>query len=210
LAELGAFCSNPVVSPILRVLISEANFEQESFIRWGPVERVRDANRDRVGVFPWTTDHEGLFSQDSAEPHFSAIEDFITGHVDSSPATLHYPSDAEVSQFYDIMWAIFLAEAITPAKLLETVKRVHPDLSQSGLKRKLYSLRVAKWVRMVPYGGQDYYFLPVQDDPFHYSFVEGTVDKEPLRRALGVRKELFSGIPEGALLRVRAARDLGQ
>lgn len=211
LAELGAFCSNPVINPVLRILISEANFNQESFIRWGPVERIlRPNNRERVGVYPWVITANGLIVPESIEPHFAEIEDFINEHVGAAASTMQYPLDHEVAQFYDIMWAIYLADAITPNRLLETVKRVHPDLTAGSLRRKLYSLRVANWIEMIPYGGQDYYFLPTQEDPFQYGFREGTVDKEPLRRVLAVRGELFSKVPEGALVRVRDAREPAQ
>lgn len=207
LAELGAFCSNPVISPVLRVIISEENFQQESFIRWGPVERVRGADhRERVGVFPWTMSEDDVLDLPSVEPHYPEIERFIRNHVDAAPSAMLYPDEAEVAQFYDILWSIYLADAITPAKLLETIRKVHGDLTANSLRRKLYSLMVAKWVAMVPYGGQDYYYLPVQDDPFQYGFIDGTIEKDPVRRVLAVRKELFSDIPEGALTRVRDRR----
>ncbi|MEO8453863.1 MAG: retron St85 family effector protein [Sphingomicrobium sp.] len=207
LAELGAFCSNPVISPVLRVLISEENFSQESFIRWGPVERVRAASRDRVGVFPWTTGGDGSTSlEHTAAPHFDEIVNFINGHVDRAPSTMLYPDDEAVSVFYDILWAIYVAYAVTPIKLFETVSRIYPNLSQSDFKRKLYTLRVADWIRIVPYGGQDYYFLGNQQDPFQYSFNEGVKDKEPVRRVLAIREQCFVAAPPGALARVKTAR----
>lgn len=208
LAELGAFCSNQVISPVLRVIISERNFGQESFIRWGPVERVRLINRERVGVFPWILSDLGDFVAASAEPHFEEIVGFIDKQVEAAPSSTIYPDDREVAVFYDILWATYLADAITPTALFETVRRVHPKLSQSDFRRKLYSLRVAKWIEVVPYGGQDYYFLPEQQDPFQYAFNEGVIDKEPVRRVLAVRKDLFASIPKGALSRVRETRGI--
>lgn len=207
LAELGAFCSNPVISPVLRVIISEHNFSQESFIRWGPVERVRILGRDRVGVFPWIVANDPDAIEKSIDPHYEAITSFVDEHVAGTPGTMAYPKDHDVSIFYDILWATYLADAITPAKLLETVQRVHPTLTSSEFRKKLYTLRVAKWISIVPYGGQDYYFLPIPQDPFQYGFKDGVIDKEPVRRVLHVREEIFSGNPGGALNRVRDSRE---
>jgi hypothetical protein len=206
LAELGAFCSNAIISPVLRVIISEQNYGQESFIRWGPVERVNIAGRDRVGVFHWTSDPNPDSLQVSADPLYNDIQNFIDGHVNSAASTMSYPADREVAVFYDIMWCTYLADAITPAKLFEAVKRVHSDVSQADFRRKLYTLRVAGWIKMVPFGGQDYYFLPDQHDPFQYGFKTGVVDKEPVRRVLSVRSAVFDGVPHGALRRVRDTR----
>jgi hypothetical protein len=105
------------------------------------------------------------------------------------------------------MWVIYLADAIPFGKLLELTQRVHPELSQSELKRKLYTLRVARWVEKIPFGGQDYYFLNHQADPFQYGFNAGVVEKEPARKALSVRQDLFRDTPVGALARVRDHRN---
>jgi hypothetical protein len=205
LAELGAFCSNPVISPVLRVLISEENFAAESFIRWGPVQRVLAANRERVGVFPWLVG-PGATLEESAEPHFTEIVRFIEEQVAQAPSTMAYPPDAEVAIFYDILWACYIADAVPPGKLFEFIKRIHPEINHAALRKKLYSLRVAGWIGMISYSSQDYYFLPEQQDPFHYSFKEGIIDKEPVRRILSIREQSFDRVPHGALERVRAAR----
>jgi hypothetical protein len=206
LAELGAFCSNAIISPVLRVIISEQNYGQESFIRWGPVERVNLAGRDRVGVFHWSCGPDPNSLQISADPLYNDIQGFIDGHVDSSASTMIYPVDPQVAVFYDIMWCTYLADAITPVRLFEAVKRVHPTITHSDFRRKLYTLRVAGWIKMVPFGGQDYYFLPEQHDPFQYGFRSGVIDKEPVRRVLSVRAAVFDGVPHGALKRVRDTR----
>lgn len=207
LAELGAFCSNSVISPVLRVLISNENFAQESFIRWGPVERIQATNRDRVGVFPWLDTKIPGDIEKSTDPIFSDIEKFIEDHVNSLPSSTQYPEDLAIAQFYDIIWMIYLADAVAPAKLLECIQRIHPDLTINKLRRKLYTLRVANWIGVTPYGGQDYYYLVDQQDPFQYSFIEGTKEKDPVRRVLSVRSDVFNETPNGAISRVRDLRD---
>ena len=207
LAELGAFCSNSVISPVLRVLISESNFAQESFIRWGPVERILTANRERVGVFPWAADGKPGVLEASADPFFQDIEKFIDDHIGAASSTMQYPVDTEIAQFYDIMWIIYLADAITPLKLLELLQRIHSDVTLYSLRRKVYTLRVARWLKIAPYGSQDFYYLPEQNDPFRYGFIDGSKDKEPIRRVLSVRNELFSETPKGAIARVRSLRE---
>lgn len=210
LAELGAFCSNPVISPVLRVLISNENFDQESFIRWGPVERIQTPHRDRVGVFPWIqTDNPDDLTR-SADPIFSDIEAFMEEHVKAAPSSTQYPSDPAIAQFYDIIWMIYIANAISPGRLLDSLQKIYPTLTLKELRRKLYTLRVAKWVCVTPYGSQDYYYLNEQQDPFDYSFNIGVKEKDPVRRVLTIRDELFSDTPNGAIARVRDLRDSGK
>lgn len=87
LAELGAFVASPTISKVLRVVISEKNEGEESFVRFGPIQRVKNAKRDHLGVYPWRSRKSGNLIVKSARPHYSEIRKFIDGHVRGVPAS---------------------------------------------------------------------------------------------------------------------------
>lgn len=76
LAELGAFASNDTIRKALRVMIQEKYARDESFIRYGPVERVKKAKREHLGVYPWREHANGRLIARSVTPHYSEIVKF--------------------------------------------------------------------------------------------------------------------------------------
>ncbi|MBD9480577.1 retron St85 family effector protein [Pseudoxanthomonas sp. PXM02] len=53
IAELGAFAVTDVIAERLLALISEAHFEEDSFIKLGPINRLESRTGRKVLVYPW-------------------------------------------------------------------------------------------------------------------------------------------------------------
>jgi hypothetical protein len=53
LAELGAFAALESIRRSLTVLIQTEHETQESFVRYGPIEKIKKEDEGRIGVFPW-------------------------------------------------------------------------------------------------------------------------------------------------------------
>lgn len=53
LAELGAFSSSEQIKKKLSVLMQQKHFDAESFVRFGPVERLQNEDESKVAFFPW-------------------------------------------------------------------------------------------------------------------------------------------------------------
>ncbi|WP_315716472.1 MULTISPECIES: retron St85 family effector protein [unclassified Bradyrhizobium] len=53
LAELGAFTANDTIRNALRVVIQNQHEVAESFVRYGPIERIKKAKRANLAVYPW-------------------------------------------------------------------------------------------------------------------------------------------------------------
>jgi hypothetical protein len=85
LAELGAFASSEHIKPILRVVIQETNYKAESFVRFGPIQRIKNDRRDYIGVYPWRYLGNGRLVISSVSRHASAISKFINNHASSIP-----------------------------------------------------------------------------------------------------------------------------
>jgi hypothetical protein len=85
LAELGAFASNNTILKALRVMIKKTHDSGESFIRFGPVQRVRTSYKHakvgHVGVYPWRDHANGKLVITSVKPHYTQIRKFISDHM---------------------------------------------------------------------------------------------------------------------------------
>lgn len=174
LAELGAFASEPVIRPALRILISEEHAADESFVRFGPVKRIETANRNYVGVFPWRSHkRKSAIVKQSISPHYSEIIKFINDRLDEVPKSYRYHLLDDKAIFYDIIWLLSILEVASPAHLYDAVRIVHPNALDGELRDKLYVLRSLGWIASFPYSAQDYYYLPNNEDPFKYAFLAG-------------------------------------
>jgi hypothetical protein len=69
LAELGSFSTNDTIRQALRVIIQEQHERADSFIRFGPIQRLYTLHgRDFVGVYPWRINNSNQAVHDSEAP----------------------------------------------------------------------------------------------------------------------------------------------
>lgn len=208
LAELGAFASTPDIRRALRIIISEQHFAEESFVRYGPIERIVNDDRERVGVYPWRNNGSGRIVKSSVASEYTSIVDFIKTHVEKTPErTLrHVLGDAAI--FFDILWFLHLFQAVSFSVLCDLVQRLHAGCSNEDIKNKLFSMKVAGWISTVPHGQKDYYFGLFDEDPFEYAFKDGVINVDPFRRRADARKalRLIEKPHTTVLLRANASR----
>ena len=69
LAELGAFTANDTIRNALRVVIQQQHEIAESFVRYGPIERIKNAKRANLAVYPWRLHADGTLT--SAQPNLT-------------------------------------------------------------------------------------------------------------------------------------------
>lgn len=210
LAELGAFASEPIIRDALRIIISEEHFAENSFVRYGPVKRIEDIERSRIGTFPWRRHaNSGNIVKSSVAGHFSEIADFInekTGEIDNSHTYRLIP-DKQI--FYDILWLLHVLEAVPPGPLYDAVRLIHPNLTDEFIKNKIYCLQICRWVESFSYSGRDYYFLPRTKDPYHYSYVEGkrVRDMDATKVEISLEFREASKLNRNILQRLREKRE---
>ncbi|MFZ0870565.1 MAG: retron St85 family effector protein, partial [Rhodanobacter sp.] len=63
IAELGAFSISPAIADRLLVLVAEIHYEEESFIKLGPLKRLENKNSDAVLVYDWHEDTFGRYTE---------------------------------------------------------------------------------------------------------------------------------------------------
>ncbi|WP_204281408.1 retron St85 family effector protein, partial [Moraxella catarrhalis] len=95
LAELGAFTANDTIRQALRVVIPDHHETAESFVRYGPIERLKNERRENLGVYPWKEHANGRLNVSSVKPHYKEIVTFINQHLDSiAKSTLYSKLDS--------------------------------------------------------------------------------------------------------------------
>jgi hypothetical protein len=190
LAELGAFSSNDVISKSLRVIMQQKYAKAESFVRWGPVERLKNDSDDYVGFFPWRVNSANKLIVRSASPHRGEIIRFINSHIEKAPKTTSYQKGSNSEIFYVIYWRIFLALAISFENLLNCVNYLLPNVARSDLRNKLYCMQLAGWIDRELYSGKDYFFTCYDIDLLEYAYKDGVADRDNARRKLEVTTAL--------------------
>jgi hypothetical protein len=186
LAELGAFASNETIRKALRIIMRTGHFEQESFIRYGPVQRSKNDGVDFVGVYPWETRATNNVVLISVKPHYSEMIKFVNGHLDAASKTTQFKPTDDTSLFYIIYWVIYLSLAISFAPLANILQILLPTIEHREIRNKIYCMKLAGWIDEFPYSGKSYYFTNGDADPFQYSFKENVVDRDSARRKTDV------------------------
>jgi hypothetical protein len=191
LAELGAFASNDVTKNSLTIIMQEEFAEAESFIRFGPVQRIKTDDDARVGFYPWKINGKGNLIKGSAQPHVKAIVDFINAGLKRIPSTFLFSSAPPIKSFIVIYWIAYLSLAIPLGKLTSFLSNILPEETSATVRRKLYCMQLAGWIKVYHYSGTDYYYVMHDRDPFSkYTFKSGIVEKDTVRRKSDVAAEV--------------------
>lgn len=190
LAELGAFTANDTIRNALRVVIQQEHEIAESFVRFGPIERIKNAKRANLAVYPWRSHLNGTLNISSTKPHYKQIVKFLDEHVTAVPVSTIYTKLGEAEIFYIIYWIIHLCLAVTITTLYEYVRLIFPSIADETIRNKLYCMQLAGWIERRSYSNKDYLWALYDPDPFNYEFKPGVTERVTVRRNLIVKTAL--------------------
>ncbi|MCJ9754470.1 retron St85 family effector protein [Neorhizobium sp. BETTINA12A] len=187
LAELGAFATSDQIRPALSVIMTTAHFEQESFVRFGPIQKVLTEDEARIAAFPWRTRRDGEIIKSSVSSHFHEIQKFINNQIKSRPTQFLLRNSTEFSLFIKILWVIHLSRAIGISELHRYLLDMGNNIAQKEVKNKLYCMKIAGWIDKYTYSNKAYWHPLTEQDPFaRYSYKAQTADRDTVRRKLEV------------------------
>lgn len=186
LAELGAFAAIDSIRGRLAVLIQTEHEEADSFVRYGPLEKIKNEDERRMAAIPWRLNGQGALIKNSASPHVSDIVRFTNELLKRVPTEEAWRSAEELQSFILILWVLHLSHAMTMTDLLEYAQALRPAITPRELKNKLFCMKLAGWVSKFRHVNTDYWCSTSTHDPFsRYSFVAGAV-RDTFRRKLEV------------------------
>lgn len=193
LAELGAFASIDSIRANLAVLIQTSHNESESFVRYGPIQRLKIEDERRVGVYPWTINKGGNVVKSSIRSHVSRITAFVNTIISRAPGEESLKSRQDIRSFVMILWILHLSQGISITEILRYIHGI-VDLTFNDLKNKLYCMKLAGWVSTYTYENKTYWFSTSELDPISkYSFIPGAVRDTARRKmdvSIAIQKEL--------------------
>ena len=195
LAELGAFATSDQIRPRLSVIMTTDHFEKESFVRFGPIQKVIREDEARVAAFPWKSRNNGQIIKSSISSHFLEIQKFINHQLKVIPKKFLLKTREDISIFIKLLWIIHIAKAIGILDLHKYLQGLGNEISQKEVKNKLYCMKIAGWIDKYTYSNKAYWHPLIPHDPFaRYSFKLGVADRDTLRRKLeateAVRRDL--------------------
>ena len=194
LAELGAFSTIAPIRSKLAVIMQASHEKDESFVRYGPIERLKNENDKRVAVYPWRTTKGDIIVKSSANPHVTTMVRFINRTLRAVPKEQAFRVDKDIQDFVVILWILHLAQAIAITELGEYAEELY-HIPSKNLKNKLYCMKLAGWVDEYTYDSKTHWYSTSQNDPFtKYSFKEGVVVNDPPRRTAEAGADLVSSL----------------
>ena len=187
-AEVGAFSANDTIRKSLTILMQEKYAEGESFIRFGPVERIKKDDPDRVAFFPWRLNGKNSIIKSSARSHVADIIRFINNQVTRIPTEQKFINNSDIQIFIVLYWIIHTSMAISISKLTLYFDNIHNfnpqfrEVDPIEIRKALYCMKLAGWIESIHYSNIDYYCCTNDIDPFRYKFKSEALEKDSIRR----------------------------
>lgn len=193
LAELGAFASNDIIRKKLRIILKEEHANEESFVRYGPVERIKRDSDDYVGIYPWRTNKRGRLILESARPHKREMLKFIIDQLSAVPKSELFSNLGAAEKFFLVYWIIFVCYAISHQQLYRIIKKVKPELEEREIRNVLFCLRLVGWINTCSYSSKIYFYTAYDHDPFDYAYNEGVAITDSARRKAAIARSVHKG-----------------
>lgn len=158
LAELGAFSSSGQIKKKLSVLMQQKYFDAESFVRFGPIERLQNESETKVAFFPWRTNGKGRVVKSSIRDHVAEIIRFINDRIDDVPQTFQFglESNRDARDFAIILWLSSVAQAITADRISDYSEKLGHPVVRARVLDCFYCMKLAGWMEACPYSGSTY------------------------------------------------------
>ncbi|MGO6673543.1 retron St85 family effector protein [Rhizobium leguminosarum] len=185
LAELGAFATSDQIRQSMAVLMRTEHFEQNSFVRYGPIEKILREKEGRVGSFPWRSNGHDMLVQSSIRGHVRAITNFINSQVSTKPEEFLFRVSGKFQSFCLILWILHISRAISLMEIENYTTSLGINISRRDIKNKLYCMKIAGWVDTYTYINKTYWYAKTDIDPIsRYSYINTAKERDPVRHKL--------------------------
>lgn len=183
LAELGAFAAVDTIRNNLAVLIQTTHYDAESFVRYGPIQKLMNDNQARIGVYPWKVSKSGALVKASARSHVGRITKFINEMINTRPNQEILKNNTDIRPFIFILWVLHLSNAISITDLHRYLDLIYP-IALKDLKNKLFCMSLARWVGNYTYENKTFWYSISGADPISkYSFNTGVISDTGRRKS---------------------------
>jgi hypothetical protein len=184
IAELGAFAVSPAISDRLLVLVAEFHYEQDSFIKLGPIKRLENKNADSVLVYDWHDFDLGRpverFEKllDEMPAIVAAIREFMS--VDTGERLFKKEDSSHLMLL--VCDLVDLFGALPFKEIQECLATLSIDLTTEILQQYLFLLEKCGLLRIKARGHGRYYYSENWSPRVSFALTPGpSIDKQRLR-----------------------------
>lgn len=211
LAELGAFTANDRIRPRVSIVSQSQYANAESFVRFGPIERIRNDDADRVAFFPWTKNKSDQVVKSSVRSHVAQIVLFINNMIAKVPAEESYGNaSVGLRDHINMLWLLQLSVGLSITELISLYEEIFDEeVTQSQAKNRLYCLKIAGWADVFEYSNKSYWYAVRDFDPFvKYRYKQNVEDTNSFLRRSAAAKEILTWLhhPNQVLKHIRRAK----
>ncbi|MGB8516941.1 MAG: retron St85 family effector protein [Gallionella sp.] len=170
LAELGAFCTDNALCERLLVVLEQKHYDADSFVKWGPVQRIEDAFSEEAICVVGTTGKPREF-----EAEVAGVGKALQDKVKPLSETKQFDAKEKRDQFLLIADLIELFGALTEIelKILLGFMGVEP----LHLKRMLKQLALFELIFKVAVNNERYYVPPKKQRMYYLKYTAPTESK---------------------------------
>ncbi|MDD5388689.1 MAG: retron St85 family effector protein [Gallionellaceae bacterium] len=169
LAELGAFCMDDVLCERLLVVIEKKHYDDQSFIRLGPIRRIEETHdSDSICVVNTTTNTEAFKAE------VAGVGEALLNKVKALPKTQRFDSTRTRDQFLLVVDLVELFGGLTKKEIEDILMFMGIEHESKHLKRMLNLLALLGLIVPSEQLTQRFFVTPRE----RYSFIDYTSQGE--------------------------------
>lgn len=184
IAELGAFAVSPAIADRLLALVAEIHYEQDSFIKLGPLKRLEEKNNDAVLVYDWHEENLGRHTEsfDKLKDEIPSIVGAIRQFMSTDNSERVFKKEDASHQMLLICDLVDLFGALPMTEIQEFILSLSIDITVDRLKQYLFLLEKCGLLRIKAKGHGRYYYCEKWIPRISFGITSGPgVDKQRLR-----------------------------
>jgi len=159
IAELGAFAVNDVLNKKLQVFICDDHYEQDSFIKLGPLRYLDSIREGSVSAYPWDQNNPNETIKPSLADITTDIDDFV---ADLS-STEAFSKENSGHLAFIIFELISVFQALKFTEITEYLNKIEIKVLRDKVKKMLFLLSKFDFISVKRRGKVEYYY-PTKND----------------------------------------------
>lgn len=183
IAELGAFSNISEINEKLIIFISTDNYENESFIRLGPITYL-EKSFNSVHVYPWETrkDKDKVYLKaETIKKYVVDIADAIQEKCNIRHKEKSFNSRNSGHIILLICDVIDVMRIVKTGEIYSFLDGLRIEINEKDLQRYLFILQKLNFIKKVAYSRDRYYISQNPKNFIRYSFTEGARTRDILR-----------------------------
>ena len=180
IAELGAFSQIPEIREILLVLVHSNHYQENSFIKDGPIRYLLNRDEQSVQEFDWQRTRAGNLDKKSAGKLAVPIKAAIDSFIGKLPRTKKFQEDRIGHKILLVAGVVNLLRCSKLREITAAMLELGVRLEEKQLKQVLFCLELFGWVRIIK-RETSYYVYTGGSDPFLFRGKGTFADFDPVR-----------------------------